>query len=220
MKKIAFAGSTELARRLIYYLKESEYGQITGMFDDFEQEGSIKHGHPIIGKLSDIPAYYAAGGFDEIFVAVGYNNMEFRKAVFVSLQEQAIPIGTFIHPSAYVAESATIGKGCIVLINCIVEMNSVLHENIFLASSCFVSHDVSIGPHTYCAPSISLAGNSTIGEGCFIGISTTSINGVSLGSNVQTAAGSVVTKDIPENVLIAGVPAVIKKNLEKTSQDS
>jgi acetyltransferase-like isoleucine patch superfamily enzyme len=31
--------------------------------------------------------------------------------------------------------------------------------------------------------------------------------------NVQTAAGSVLTKDVPSNVMVAGVPAQIKKKI-------
>lgn len=38
--------------------------------------------------------------------------------------------------------------------------------------------------------------------------------GVKIGNNVVVAAGAVVTQDIPDNVLVAGVPAKIKKKLE------
>ena len=42
----------------------------------------------------------------------------------------------------------------------------------------------------------------------------TILPGVSIGSNVVVAAGSVVTKDIPDNSLVAGVPARIIRELE------
>jgi acetyltransferase-like isoleucine patch superfamily enzyme len=44
-----------------------------------------------------------------------------------------------------------------------------------------------------------------------LGINTTVIDGVKIGGNVQTAAGAVVTKDVRPDVLIGGVPAIIKK---------
>lgn len=37
------------------------------------------------------------------------------------------------------------------------------------------------------------------------------MQGVTIGAGCVIAAGSVVTKDIPENCLVAGVPATIKK---------
>jgi acetyltransferase-like isoleucine patch superfamily enzyme len=60
---------------------------------------------------------------------------------------------------------------------------------------------------------VKLAGYSEVGERCFLGISTTVIDGVKIGDNVQTGAGAVVTKDVRSGVLIAGVPAIIKKEL-------
>jgi sugar O-acyltransferase (sialic acid O-acetyltransferase NeuD family) len=215
MKKIALAGSTELARRLIYYIQETNYGEIAGMFDDFEEEGTIKHQYPILGKINDIHRLFRKCCFDEMLIAIGYKQMAFRQNIFFSLKEMGIPIGTFIHPSAYVARSASIHEGCIVLVNCLIEMNAVLHENVFLGSASFISHDVNIGAHCYCSPSLNIAGNTTIGECCFLGINTTTINEVHVGNNVIAGAGSVITKDIPPDVLVAGVPAQVKKQLSK-----
>lgn len=37
--------------------------------------------------------------------------------------------------------------------------------------------------------------------------------GVTIGSNVVVAAGAIVTKDVPDNVLVGGVPAQVIKRL-------
>ncbi|MFD9362080.1 acyltransferase [Priestia megaterium] len=50
--------------------------------------------------------------------------------------------------------------------------------------------------------------NVWIGRGCSI------LSGVTIGENSVVAAGSVVNKDVPPNVLVAGSPAKIVKNLE------
>jgi acetyltransferase-like isoleucine patch superfamily enzyme len=50
-----------------------------------------------------------------------------------------------------------------------------------------------------------------IGNGCFIGSRSTILKGVTLGDNVIVAANSVVTKNFPNNVFIAGIPAKIIK---------
>jgi acetyltransferase-like isoleucine patch superfamily enzyme len=44
--------------------------------------------------------------------------------------------------------------------------------------------------------------------------------GVTIGNNVVIGAGSVVTKDIEDNVVVAGVPARFIKSLEKYKIDS
>ena len=55
----------------------------------------------------------------------------------------------------------------------------------------------------------------TIGNNVWIGGNTVILPGVHIGDNVVVGAGSVVTKDIPENCMVAGVPAVIKKKIEQ-----
>jgi acetyltransferase-like isoleucine patch superfamily enzyme len=52
----------------------------------------------------------------------------------------------------------------------------------------------------------------TIGAGCFIGSGVIILNSCTIGDNVIIGAGSVVTKNIPDNVFAAGIPArVINK---------
>jgi acetyltransferase-like isoleucine patch superfamily enzyme len=52
----------------------------------------------------------------------------------------------------------------------------------------------------------------SIGENCWIGAKVTILAGVNIGDNCVIAAGSVVTKDIPSNSVVAGVPAKVLKN--------
>lgn len=54
----------------------------------------------------------------------------------------------------------------------------------------------------------------TIGKNCWIGANSTILPGVTIGDYCIVAAGSVVTKDVPSGVLVAGNPAVIKKHLD------
>jgi acetyltransferase-like isoleucine patch superfamily enzyme len=51
-----------------------------------------------------------------------------------------------------------------------------------------------------------------IGDNCWIGASSTILDGVTIGNGCVIAAGSVVTKDIPSNSVAAGVPAKVVKN--------
>ena len=55
----------------------------------------------------------------------------------------------------------------------------------------------------------------TIGRDCWIGGGATICPGVTIGDRVIVAAGSVVTKDVPSDALVAGCPAVVKKWLNQ-----
>ena len=54
-----------------------------------------------------------------------------------------------------------------------------------------------------------------IGEGAFIGSDTMLVAPVKVGAGARTGAGSVVTKDVPDNSLALGVPARVVKGLKK-----
>lgn len=54
----------------------------------------------------------------------------------------------------------------------------------------------------------------TIGDDVWIGGNCTILPGVTIGNNVVVAAGAVVTKDVQDNCVVAGVPAKVLKTLE------
>lgn len=54
-----------------------------------------------------------------------------------------------------------------------------------------------------------------IGKDVWVGANSTILPGVSIGDFSVVAAGSVVTKDVPSGVLVAGVPAEVKKMLKR-----
>ena len=62
-------------------------------------------------------------------------------------------------------------------------------------------------PYSYAQP-------VRIGNDVWIGGNVTILPGVTIGNNVVVAAGAVVTKDIPDNTLVGGVPAKKIRDLE------
>ena len=54
-----------------------------------------------------------------------------------------------------------------------------------------------------------------VGHGCWIGAGSRILGGVTIGDGVIVAAGAVVTDDVQSDVLVAGVPAVLKRALPR-----
>lgn len=61
-------------------------------------------------------------------------------------------------------------------------------------------------------------GGSIIGDNCYIGPGVKIVKPVHIGNNVVLGANSVINKDIPDNTMVAGVPAVPIKRYNETTQ--
>ena len=97
---------------------------------------------------------------------------------------------------------------------------TVLDEaRVIIGDDCFIGPNVSI--YTACHSTDPVERNTrqewaepvTIGDNVWIGGSTTILPGITIGDNVTIGAGSVVTKDIPSDVVAVGNPCKVIKKL-------
>lgn len=110
--------------------------------------------------------------------------------------------------------------------------NLLMHDNSRINYSCFLlaRTKIEIGYNTGVAYGVTILTGADprnelnklykpmnapviIGNNCWIGARSIILPGVTIGDYSIVAAGSVVTKDVPSGVLVAGNPAVIKKKL-------
>jgi acetyltransferase-like isoleucine patch superfamily enzyme len=73
----------------------------------------------------------------------------------------------------------------------------------------FINHDASAGLFRQEVPNLNVFGKIEVKDNCFIGYGAIILYDVTIGPNAIVGAGSVVTKDVPANSVVAGVPARI-----------
>ena len=88
----------------------------------------------------------------------------------------------------------------------------IIGKNCHITYGCIIlSHDGSVKQRV---PGDSGLGKVIIGDNVFIGVNSVILPNVKIGNNSVIGAGSVVTKDIPANVVAAGNPARVINNIE------
>lgn len=78
------------------------------------------------------------------------------------------------------------------------------------------NHSFELNGIPYRLQGVSRVGIS-IGQNCWIGTKVTILDGVKVGNNCVLAAGAVITKNIPDNAVVAGVPAKVIKYISPTT---
>ena len=170
---------------------------IVSFFDDDVSKGSCA-GIPIVGSTEDVQD--AEG---DLFVAVG--NPRVREMLMKRFRDRRFP--TLVHPSAAVAQSATIDEGSIVMAGAVINPEAIIGKGCIINTCASVDHDCTLNNYVHVAVGAHLCGTVKIGKATWIGAGSTVINNLSVCEDVVVGAGAVVVKTIEVPGTYVGVPA-------------
>ena len=112
-----------------------------------------------------------------------------------------------------------IGKNVLVGSNCSIDRGKIDHtiigDNSMLDNLIHIAHNVVLGKNTCIAAQTGISGSVTIGDNVIIGGQAGFAGHIKIGKNVIVAAKSGVTKNIKNNSVIAGFPAIDIKEWKK-----
>ena len=112
-----------------------------------------------------------------------------------------------VHPRAVVARSAAVGPGTVVLAGAVINPDARVGQGVIVNTGAIVEHDCEIGDFAHLSPGAALGGNVCVAAGAHLGVGVSVLPGRRVGRNAVVGAGAVVTRDVPEGVVVAGVPA-------------
>ncbi len=147
-------------------------------------------------------------------VAVGSNVkiFDFVNAYKCTIDDNS-KVGAFVE----IQKGATIGK------NCKISSHTFICEGVHIADNCFIGHGVMFTNDLFPRATNPDGSAQTdadwelietfVKKGASIGSNATILCGITIGENALIGAGAVVTKDVPENTVVAGNPAKVIKQI-------
>jgi sugar O-acyltransferase (sialic acid O-acetyltransferase NeuD family) len=184
-----------------------------GFVDDrAELQGSMVLGVPVLG---DGHWLQQEARKMNVAVALGIGDNFARQQLAEKCSAWGTELVTLVHPSASVSESARLGPGTVVMAQAAINPDARIGSAVIVNTGAVVEHDVVIGNYAHIAPNAAMGGASGLGDFSFLGLNAAVRQGVTIGSQSIIGAGAVVVYNIPDNVMAFGVPALIRRRIEK-----
>lgn len=177
---------------------------IAGLYHyNSDRTGEIVMGYKILGDYNDFLNHTSEGN---IVVAIGDNKLRSEKLnYFRSLGYQTPSI---IHPTAYISNSAILGKGVYIHAKAFVWTKSIIENNVVISPNAMIAH------HAQIAEGCLISANSVVGsyvrldKRVMVGINAGIISkSIVIGSDTMIGANAMVINGVEPNSIMIGTPA-------------
>jgi sugar O-acyltransferase (sialic acid O-acetyltransferase NeuD family) len=140
-------------------------------------------------------------------ITIGNPHGRARLRIADQLEAAGLTPVTAVHPTAWIAASATVGIGCQVHAGAIIEVETVVQRHCIINTQASVDHECILEDAAEIGPGATLTGLIHVGTAAWVGAGATILPRLRIGPDAIVGAGAVVTQDVAGATKVAGVPA-------------
>jgi sugar O-acyltransferase (sialic acid O-acetyltransferase NeuD family) len=206
-------GAKGFAKQLVEIFFQQKRTEGLFFFDDVSSDvPDAIFGIPVLRSKNDVKDLFASG-LKEFCLGLGTpRNRKILANDFKMLGGQLVSV---ISEQAQIASQVKyIGEGVTFLPGVIVENDVTIQDGVLLNSLCSIHHDSVVESYSEISPGARVLGNCYIGHECLIGTNAVILPKLSVNDGAIVGAGAVVTRDVPGQSMVMGVPANPSKTIK------
>jgi len=213
MRKCVIVGAGTYGQVYAKYLSK-EYDILGYVDDNLELLNQEVHGHLVLGKVEVL---FQPERFDfantNVFVPIGDNLI--RTRLLEKIRGFGYRTPSFIHPTVIIDSSVKIDEPVYILPGTNIMPYTTISKDVMISMGVNIAHHTFIKEGCFFSQGTNIGASIVIERLAYIGIAATLMTGVKrIGQNSLVGAGAVVIRDVPDNVVVAGVPAKFLRNKE------
>ena len=150
-------------------------------------------------------------GVKHAIVAIGNNRLRVETAG--KLLDRGFSLISAIHPSAIYSRDVQLDDGTVVAAGAVVGSSTKIGKHVIINTQATLDHECMVCDGAHVGPGAVVTGGVMVGECAWIGAGAVVSDHKTIGAHAIVGAGSVVVKNVPESVIVMGVPARLTRHL-------
>lgn len=202
-------GAKGFAKEILEILHQNKSLENLAFYDDMNDDvnGLLYNQFPILKSLEEAANYFRTVDYR---YTLGIGNPKLRAALHEKFANIGGQLTSVISSKSEIGSyGVSIDEGCIIMGGVRISNDVKIGKGTMIYYNSVITHDVELGDFVEISPSVNILGRAQIGSFSHIATAAVVFPDIHIGKNVIIGAGSVVTKDLPDNCTAVGIPTKV-----------